>query len=165
MPQGSVLGPILFLIYVNDIDEGLTCKISKFANDTKIMSRVTTTADKLQFQSNLNIVSWSEKWQIKFNINKCKILNIGNNNQYIKYTMNGSEFSKVNHEKDLVITISNDLKPDKHCSDVVKTVNKLVAFTSRTFEYKSKKVIFSLLNTLVRPRLEHCIQFWSPYYK
>ena len=51
--------PILFLIYVNDIDEGLTCKISKFADDSKITSKVTTTADKLQFQWNLDtLVSW-----------------------------------------------------------------------------------------------------------
>ena len=58
-----------FLIYVNDIDEGLTSKISKFADDTKITSKVTTNADKLQFQSNLDIfVSWPEKWQLKFNI-------------------------------------------------------------------------------------------------
>ena len=54
------------------------------------------------------------------NVDKCKILHIGNNKQLTKYTINGSELSKVNHEKDLGITISNDLKPDKHCSDVLK---------------------------------------------
>ena len=53
--------------------------------------------------------------------------------------MNGSELSKVNHEKDLEVTISNDLKPDKHCSDAIKTANKLVGFIGRTFEYKSEK--------------------------
>ena len=73
VPQGSVLDPILFLIYVNDIDEGLTCKISKFAGDTKIMSKVTTTTNKLQFQSNFGtLVSWSKKWQMKFNVDTCK---------------------------------------------------------------------------------------------
>ena len=93
--------------------------ISKFAGDTKISSKVTTTADKLQFQSNLDtLVSWSKQWQMKFNVDKCKILHIGNNNQFTKYTMNGSELSKVNHEKELEVTISNDLKPDtlfRHC--------------------------------------------------
>ena len=73
VPSRSVIGPTLFLIYVNDIDEGLTCEISKFADDTKITTRVTTTADKLQLQSNLDIlVSWSNKWQIKFNVDICK---------------------------------------------------------------------------------------------
>ena len=78
--------------------------------------------------------------------------------------MNGSELSKVNHEKDLGVTISNDLKPNKHCSDVKKT-NKLVGFIGRTFEYKSEKVILTLYNVLVRPHLEYCIQFWSLYYR
>ena len=63
------------------------------------------------------------------------------------------------------ITISNDLKPDKHCSDVVKKANKLVGFISRTFDYKSEKVILTLYNALVHPHLECCIQFWSPYYR
>ena len=84
-------------------------------------------------------------------------LHIGNNNQYTKYTINGCEHSKVNHEKDLGVTISNDPKPDKYCSDVVKKVNKLVGFIGRTFEYISEKVILSLYNTLVRPHLEYCI--------
>ena len=62
--------------------------------------------------------------------------------------MNGSKPSKVNHGKDLRLTISDDLKPSKHYSDVIKTTNKLVGFIGRTFEYKSEKVI------LVRPHLE-----------
>ena len=78
--------------------------------------------------------------------------------------MNDSELSKVNHEKNLGITISNDLKPGKHCSDI-KKANKLVGFIGRTFEYKSEKVILTLYNALVRPHLEYCIQFWSPYYR
>ena len=72
-------------------------------------------------------------------MDKYKVLHIGNGNQFTKYTMNGSELSKVNHEKDLGVTISNDLKPDKHCSDVVKEANKLVGFIGRNFEYKSEK--------------------------
>ena len=79
--------------------------------------------------------------------------------------MNGSEFSKANHEKDFGVTISNNLKPGKHCSDVVKKANKLVGFIGRTFEYKSEKVILTLYNALVRPHLEYCIEFWSPYYR
>ena len=100
VPQGSVLGPISFLIYVNDIDEGLTCKVSKFADDTKITCKVINTTEKMQLQSNLDIfVSWSEKWQMKFNVDKCKVLHIENNNHCTNYTMNGYELTKVSHEK------------------------------------------------------------------
>ena len=76
----------------------------------------------------------SEKWQMKFNVDKCRVLHIRNNNQYTKYTTNGSELSKVSHEKDLGVTIGNDLKPSKHCSTVGKTATKLVDFIRRTFE-------------------------------
>ena len=69
--------------------------------------------------------------------------------------MNGSEASKVSHEKDSEITLSKDLEYSKHCSDVVKTANKLVGFIGRTFEYKSEKVILTLFNELVRPHLEY----------
>ena len=101
---------------------------------------------------------------MKSNIDECKVLHIGNNNHYTNYTLNGSELSKVNHEKDLGVTISNDLKPSKHCSNVTNTAIKLVGFISRV-EYKSEKLVREVFNALARPHLEHCIQFWSPYYK
>ena len=74
-------------------------------------------------------------------------MHIGNKNECTKYTMNGSELSKVSHKKDLEVTISNDPKSSKHCSDIVKTANKLVGFIRRT-EYKSEKVILTLFNKL-----------------
>ena len=166
VPQGSVLGPVLFIIYVNDMDEGLTCKISKFADDTKITGRVTTTAEKVLLQSDLErLVNWSNKWQMAYNVSKCKVMHIGSNNNRTNYSMNGTEIPKVSKEKDLGVTISNDLKPTNHCSDVVKTANKLTGFIGRTFEFKSEKVILTLFNALVRPHLEYCVQFWSPYYR
>ena len=132
VPQGSVLGPILSIIYVNDIDDDLTCKISKFADDTKITSRVTTSVEKLELQSNLDqLCRWAEKWQMQFNVDKCKVLHIGSNNNQAMYSLNGSDLCKVNHEKDLGIIISNDLKPGKHVSEVVKTANKITGFIGR----------------------------------
>ena len=125
---------------------------SKSADDTKITSRVTTTADKLKVQSNFDIsVSWSKKCQMKFNADICKVLHIANNDHYTKCTMKDSKLSKVNHEKDFWITISNDLKPSKHCLDVVEKANKLVGFIERTFEYKSEKIIPTLFNALFTP--------------
>ena len=166
VPQGSVLGPILFTIYVNDMDEGLTCKISKFADDTKITGRVTSADEKALLQSDLDrLVNWSKKWQMTYNIDKCKVLHIGSNNNHTSYSMNNTEITKVNEEKDLGVIICNDLKPGKHCTEVVKTANKLVGFIGRTFEFKSEKVILTLFNALVRPHLEYCVQFWSPYYR
>ncbi len=118
------------------MDEGLTCKISKFADNTIISRRVTTTAEKVLLQSDLDrLVNWSEKCQMTYNIDKCKVLHLRSNNNRSNYTMNGTDITKVNEEKDLGVIICNDLKPGKHCTEVVKTANKLVGFIGRTFEF------------------------------
>ncbi len=79
--------------------------------------------------------------------------------------MNGAEIPNVNEEKGLGVIISNDLKSAKHCSEVVKTANKLIGFIGRTFEFKTEKVVLTLFNILVRSHLEYCAQFWSPHYR
>ncbi len=101
---------------------------------------------------------------MKFNIEKCRVLHIGNNNNRAQYLMNGQQLSAVNKEKDLGITISSDLKSSQHCSGIFKTANKLVGFTGRAFENKYEKVILKLCNSLVRHHLEYYVKFWSPYY-
>ena len=81
VPQGSVLGPLLFLIYVNDMDCGLEANISKFADDTKIFHKVSDISDHQMIQTDLHkLIEWSNTWQIKFNADKCKVLHFLNNN-------------------------------------------------------------------------------------
>ncbi len=102
VPQGSVLGPILFLIYANDMDDGITSKISKFADDTKIARKVTTTHGRETLQSDLDqLVSWTSEWQMKFNVEKCEVLHIGSNNNRAQYLMNGQQLSTVSKGKNL----------------------------------------------------------------
>ena len=166
VPQGSVLGPVLFLIYINDIDENITCRISKFADDTKITNTVCSVEQRLRIQNDLNTLSkWSDDWQMSFNIDKCHVLHIGSHNPSVTYEMNNSELQSVDEEKDLGVIISKNLKPNNQITKVVKTANKLVGFIGRTFSFKSEKVILTLYNSLVRPHLEYCVQFWSPYYR
>ncbi len=98
-----------------------------------------------------------------YNIDKCKVLHIGSNNNRSNYTMNGTDITEGNEEKDLGVIIRNDLKPGKHCTEVVKTANKLVGFIGRTFEFKFKKVVRTLFNALVHPHNDYCVQFWPPY--
>ena len=166
VPQGSVLGPVLFLIYIDDIDNGLCCKISKFADDTKIGNRADTPEYRQMIQRDLDkLFNWSQTWQMDFNINKCKVLNIGSYNDKFSYNMNNTVLDNVNQEKDLGIIISSDLKPSRQCTEAIKKANKLVGFIGRAFEFKSEDIILTLYNSLVRPHLEYCVQFWSPYYR
>ena len=117
-------------------------------------------------QINLNKLSeWGQRWQMKFNADKCKVLHIGYRNQKAQYTMNGTQLKDVDSEVDLGVTTSSNLKPSQQCSEVVKKANKVIGLIGRSFEYKSKNTILTLYNSLVRPLLEYCVQAWCPYYQ
>ena len=166
VPQGSVLGPVLFLVYINDIDEGVTGIISKFADDTKIANTVVSSEQKKEMQNNLDKLSeWGQRWQMSFNENKCKVMHIGYRNDKTIYFLNGTQLKSVDSEVDLGVTISNNLKPSQQCSEVIKKANKIIGLIGRSFEYKSKNTILTLYTSLVRPLLEYCVQAWCPYYQ
>ena len=104
VPQGSVLGLILFLIYINDLDFGIRNWILKFADDTKIFTRINNSLDSEWLQSDLlQLIRWSEEWQMLFNVNKCKVMHIGKQNQQRQYFMHDQCLDVVCQEKDLGI--------------------------------------------------------------
>jgi hypothetical protein len=166
VPQGSVLGPILFLCYINDIDEGIDGYITKFADDTKLMNPASTTKDTSILQKDLNKISnWAEKWQMKFNANKCKVMHIGCKNILNDYTMDAVNLKSVERESDLGVIIDKSLKVSHQCTAVVKKANKILGLISRSFEVKNKNNIITLYKSLVRPHLEYCSQVWSPHLR
>ena len=137
MPQGSVLGPILFLIFVNDTDTVISSHIQKFADDCKVYRSVPTADDIDILQQDINnLCQWSKDWQMLFNVKKCKVLHIGHNNAYCDYSMNGEILQSVTEETDLSIIVSNDLKPSKQRVSAVKKANILFScFTSQVNSY------------------------------
>ena len=99
VPQGSVLGPILFLVYINDLEEGVTGKILKFADDTKLFRKTKGFRDK-KIQDDINkLVKWSEKLQMLFSFGKCKCLHTGPGTTGMNYEMGGTILSKTVKEK------------------------------------------------------------------
>jgi len=93
IPQGSVIGPVLFLIFINDLDIGLSSKILKFAHDTKIFRPITSHTDGSSLQHNLDSISnWAITWKMKFNVYKCKVIHYGKSNSgYRQVTNRGSK--------------------------------------------------------------------------
>ncbi|KAF2367570.1 Reverse transcriptase domain [Trinorchestia longiramus] len=86
VPQGSVLGPLLFIIYIKDLDVGIISKINKFADDTKLCHRAFTERDRATIQSDLNrLLQWTETRQMSFNIEKCSVMHVGANNRYFQH--------------------------------------------------------------------------------
>lgn len=163
VPQGSVLGPLLFIIYINDLDQGLMSMISKFADDTKIGINANDELAIEQLQGDLNkIGDWSEKWQMPFNLDKCKVMHVGHRNNKAKYELRGRELEICNEEKDLGVIITDDLKSSKQCIAVEKKAQKILGYIKRQFTTRKEETILTLYNALVRPHLEYAVQFWSP---
>jgi ribonuclease P/MRP protein subunit RPP40 len=135
IPQGSVLGPILFLIYINNIDDASSV-IKKFADDTKVVRVVETEEDRQAFQAGLdNLEKWSMDWQMLFNVSKCHILHMGQRNQGFKYTMDGNELAKITEEKDVGVMVSTDLKPSIKCAKAAMKANQVLGQLARTVTY------------------------------
>ena len=116
VPQGSVLGPILFLVHINDLEERVSGKILKFANDTKLFRKTKEIGDKQKLQDDIyKLIKCSEKWQMLFNFGKCKCLHTGPGNTGMKYEMGGTTISKTVKEKDIGITMNASMKVSEQC--------------------------------------------------
>ena len=166
VPQGSVLGPILFLIYINDLDDSITSNVLKFADDTKLFRKVNTDGDKQHLQNDLDrLVKWSEKWQMLFNFGKCKCLHTGHGNLNVNYKMGDTVLGTTVKEKDLGVTISADMNVSEQCGIAASKGNQILGLIRRNITYKGKKLIIPLYKAIVRPHLEYCIQAWRPYRK
>ena len=102
-----MLGPLLFLIYINDLDDGIVNLILKFADDTKIFGAVSDLAQHHQLQDDLNtLLQWSKDWQMLFHVDKCKVMHFGHNNLKLDYLLDNKTLQKVHQEKDLGVIIS-----------------------------------------------------------
>ena len=132
VPQGSVLGPLLFLIYIDDIDTGISSNIIKFADDIKLFSSLNR-ADHSSFdgtdnlfdwplQRDLDLISdWCNSWLLKLNPDKCSCLHIGRSNPHIKYNIKDSLIPPSDSVVDLGVVLTKDLKPSTHCLNPLKT--------------------------------------------
>ena len=166
VPQGSVLGPILFLVYINDLEEGVIGKILKFADDTKLFRKVKEIGDTFFLQDDIDkFVKWSEKWQMLFNFGKCKCLHTGPENTGMNYEMGGTILSKTVKEKYLGVTMNANVKVSEQCRIGATKGNQVIGMIRRNITYKEKILIIPPYKAIVRHHLEYCIQAWSPYLR
>ena len=166
VPQGSVLGPILFLVYIDDLEEGVTGNILKFADDTKLFRKTKEIGDKKKLQDDIDkLVRWSEKWQMLFNFGKCKCLHTGPGNTGMNYEMGGTILSKTVKEKELGVSMNANMKVSEQCRIAASKGNQVLGMIRRNITYKENSLIVPLYKAIVRPHLEYCIQAWSPYLR
>jgi hypothetical protein len=166
VPQGSVLGPLLFLIYINDIDKGIANRLLKFADDTKLLGKVGTVEDIERLRVDLaKLVNWSKEWLMLFNVEKCKVMHMGYNNRQAEYRMDEGGLQAICEELDLGVVVQSNLKCAGQCAKVVKAANRVLGMIKRTFGNFSKHIIVKLYKSLVRPKLEYAVQAWRPHLK
>ena len=166
VPQGSVLGPVLFIIFINDLPFGIKTNCKLFADDSKIYGKATTEEDRQLIQNDIDACfNWANLWSMQFHPKKCKVMHFGRNNPKHIYLMGNNIINVTHEEKDLGITITDNLNWRRQTAICVKKANRTMGMIKHTFSHIDKEMFTTLYSTLIRPQLEYCPQVWSPHHK
>jgi len=166
VPQGSILGPLLFSIFINDLEEGIVNNLLKFADDSKLWGRADTLEDRHSIQNDLDkLERWSVSNQMPFNVSKCKVMHVGRRNSRMEYRLMGEIIAQTTDEKDLGVYFSESFKPSLNCNKASKSANKIVGMIKRNIINRSSEGMLILYKTLVRPILDYCIPVCRPYLR
>jgi len=166
VPQRSVLGPVMFNIFVGNMDSGTECTLSKFADDTKLCGMVDMPEGRDAIQRDLDRL---ERWpcvnHMKFKKAKCKVLHVGQSNPKHKYRLGGEWLESSPEEKDLGLLMDEKLNMSRQCALAAQKANRILGCIKRSVASKLREGILPLYSALMRPHLESCIQLWSPQHR
>ena len=165
VPQGSVLRPVLFIIYINDLPDAVcsSSSIKIFADDTKIYRNVSLGSGSEQLQRDLDaLVAWSDRWQLPYSEAKCNTLNFCPSNPCRPYTTREAVLEVIPTEKDLGIVLDLMLKFREQAAAAASKGNQMLALV-RSFICIDSVTLPLLFKTLVRPHLEYGNLIWGPF--
>ena len=175
IPQGSVLGPILFVIYINDLPDSVVSDIALYANDTKISKDIQLDSDIIVVQNDLfRLQDWSDDWLLLFHPDNCIVIRISlpwkqdyiNPEDFMRKS-DGTliKFEVSNCEKDVGVYIDEHLLFETQIVTKVNKANSTLGLIRRSYTYLDEKMFVLLFKALVRPHLEYAQPGWSPYLK
>lgn len=168
VPQGTVLGPLLFLAFINDLPECVKSYIRLFADDLILYKQIFSTSDCIALQEDINsLCAWESTWQMSFNKSKCFIMRMTHKKKFSQhqYYMGDSVLQEVKHHPYLGVELSNDFSWAKHITQTTNSSNKILGLIKRNFWNCSPSAKETAYKTLVRPKLEYASSVWDPYHK
>ena len=166
VPQGTVLGPLMFLLYINDMGKGINYNLKLFADDSLLYRVIDKPSDTTLLQNDLSILSnWANAWQMQFNAEKCYVIRAHRNQKshLFYYKMKGHSLKDVDHQPYLGVELSNTMNWSHHIGNVIKKANRSLGFIRRNLGSCPAKVKEQAYMSLVRPHLEYSSSAWDPH--
>ena len=170
VPQGTVLGPILFLLHISGIAKEVSMQstVSSYVDDTRVTRSITNPdADCLSMQQDLQaIYRWAEEVNMVFNGDKFEMLRFWPGKSprpdHLYSDQDGGHIEEKTHLRDLGVQVSSDLTFNIHIENVVSASSRMVGWVLRTFRRRSKTTMLTLWKSLIQSKMDYCSQLWSP---
>lgn len=164
VPQGTVLGPLLFLIYINDLPTYVSSSVSLFADDCVLYREILDHNDTCILQSDINAINcWSDSWSMKLNTNKCKVMRVSRqSHECPNYFLNNAHLEPVSSYKYLGVHIASNLSWKTHIQHISANANRMLGYIKRNFSLAPVSLKLTLYKVLIRPKLEYAASVWDP---
>ena len=166
VPQGTVLGPLLFLLFINDLPASVNSKTRLFADDCIIYRKINSTKDCQQLQHDLQrLAEWEATWGMAFHPDKCNVLRVTKKKRPVNYsyTLKGHHLEEVTTARYLGVDLSNNLVWKDRIDRIVKKANCTQGFLRRNLRISNTDTKAAAYSSLVRPTLEYCASVWNPH--
>ena len=168
VPQGSVLGPMLFLLFINDLPEKITSNSRLFADDCIVYRQIKGISDCEALQEDLNMLAeWETKWGMAFHLQKCSVLSVTRSRTPTRfnYQLKGHVLELQDSTKYLGVDLQSSLSWKNHIDRISKKANSMLWFLRRNLRSCKEDTKANAYFTMVRSNLEYCSSVWSPHHK